>query len=396
MGHRRSVIAALLAGAIASAQDDPAAVLIHTRDKLLAMTGRLRKYSCTETIDRSSFSRANPTPVRSCDQILGERKRQKMLLDRTDRLRFRVAIPHDAEVLSWTGTPPRRIKIDDLIETGALASGSFGTYLPEIFGNLETSFTFRSRNSSLLEFGFHAPEDTSGNLFRSGDAWRRTGYDGSLWIDGDAEELRRLAIQSAELPADTTVCETDARLDYSHVAIAGEDFLLPKESRIRFIERSGQESEIAITFSDCGETQPAPIAPSSLRGDPLPSGLVIPLALDTPIDTDSIAAGDPISARVMRQPGTQPVPLPQGAMVRGRVLLVQHDLRKNRFLVGIAFETLEINGVESSFYAKLKDLEVTLPEKSWPNGVLVFPARGGRKTVPSGMVSKWITGVPPQ
>jgi hypothetical protein len=171
MGYHRSIVAALLAVATAPAQDDPANVLIRVREELLAMTARLPRYSCTETLDRSYFSRLNPSdPHPSCDQILGDRKGGyfRMRLDRTDRVRFNVAAPWDRELLSWTGVAPVSLKLDDLIESGPIATGSMGTRLKELFGSSATRFQYCGQNGKLLEFGFQVAPGGAGPSFGEG------------------------------------------------------------------------------------------------------------------------------------------------------------------------------------------------------------------------------------
>jgi hypothetical protein len=58
------------------AQDDPSDVLVRAREKLLAGTNALSKYTCVQTIDRSYFVRSEASLRPSCDQISATRKKQ--------------------------------------------------------------------------------------------------------------------------------------------------------------------------------------------------------------------------------------------------------------------------------------------------------------------------------
>src|SRR5262249_30468438 len=163
---------------------DPACVLSAFRDKILAMTVHLPKYACTETVDRSYFTRLKALNGRtSCDQILGERKRAKLRLDSPDRLRFHIRPPGHPEPLSRTDVPPRTLSINDLVDSGPIATGFLGTHLEEIFSNPGTRFQFQNRNGTILEFSFHTPGETSRSLMLAGDTWQPAGYEGSVWID---------------------------------------------------------------------------------------------------------------------------------------------------------------------------------------------------------------------
>ncbi|MBZ5603027.1 MAG: hypothetical protein LAO79_12030 [Acidobacteriia bacterium] len=136
MGYHHSIAVALLAASLAAAQDDPTDVLFRARDKWLAMTGRISKISCTETIERRCFTRVNmPFGSPSCDRIEGDRRRgrRKLRLDRIDRLRLRVSAPGGIEGFCWTGAAPRFIQLSDMVESGAISTGSLGSYVEEIF-----------------------------------------------------------------------------------------------------------------------------------------------------------------------------------------------------------------------------------------------------------------------
>src|ERR1700683_197351 len=94
----------LMATALSAQTRDPTDVLAEARDRLLAMRAPLSKISCTVTIDRSYFARANP-PERapSCDQVAADRKkgRYKLKLYATDRIRLKSLFAGGREVFSW-------------------------------------------------------------------------------------------------------------------------------------------------------------------------------------------------------------------------------------------------------------------------------------------------------
>ena len=85
------------------------------------------------------------------------------------------------------------------------------------------------------------------------------------------------------------------------------------------------------------------------------SEFVLSLVSDTPFDSDLTATGDAISATISEAhvEGAKGAELAWllGATVRGRITRVEH--RKTTFLFAVAFETLDVKGVVSPFYAKL-------------------------------------------
>jgi len=132
--------------------------------------------------DRSYFSRVNPPIcIRPADQILGDRKEAvyKFELDRTDRLRFKRHAPFDAQLLSWTGTSPLSIKIDDLIDSGPRRPGRWAR-IPRVFGTRRLGSTSgEERQAGRIRFPVCAGR---ADLGRGAETWHPTAYKGSLLI----------------------------------------------------------------------------------------------------------------------------------------------------------------------------------------------------------------------
>jgi len=141
----------------------------------------------------------------------------------------------------------------------------------------------------------------------------------------------------------------------------------------------------------------------------LPIGLPVILALSAPIDTDTAAAGDLVSAEVVKNvtrpessgPGSGDVLIQAGATVRGRITRVEHHLLpKAYFLIAMSFNRVEVAGVPAPFAARLdpspelmQDLGVDLAPQSagWNNGTLLVATKKGRYLFPAGFQSKWST-----
>src|SRR5262249_38051786 len=157
--------------------------------------------------------------------------------------------------------------------------------------------------------------------------WVITGYTGTLLVDPQSAELVRMTVRTEELPAATSMCETQTVLDYGMVRLDADDYLLPKMTRQRFIGRDGSESENGVTFVACrgyrGESSvrfgdDAGKDKMAFRAEAAPlnlaAGLPVNVELTTAIHVDQAAAGDPIEGRLVEAVEG----LPQGAKVEGR------------------------------------------------------------------------------
>lgn len=422
----------LLAAALfAQASRDPAVLLDQARTRLRSMTRRLPLYSCLETVDRTYFQPAPEAtrPIPNCSQLDEALRAQAfpLRLEFTDRLRLEVAVDQGHEIRSWPGPgrfDPRRV--DAFIEgPGAIGTGAFGTYLLDIFDNPGTRFQFSGERNvdghTALEYLFRVPEAASHYQSKAGATWQTTGYSGSFQLDGETLDLHQLVIRTDELPAATSLCQASTTLDYQRVRIGDGDLLLPRQSRMLAVSRNAVETENLITFSGCREYQaeseilfdmdPA-VADAATHASVraplvLPIGLPITLELAAPIDTDNAAAGDPISAKVIKpvkRPGSGEILIPAGAIVRGRVARLEHHISPEPyFLIALTFNRLEVGGISSPFAARLdqgselaRRLGADLMPRgsgaaAWSNGVFLFATTKNRHVIPAGYQSNWFT-----
>jgi len=149
------------------------------------------------------------------------------------------------------------------------------------------------------------------------------------------------------------------------------------------------------------------------------SAVPFKLALTTPIDTSTAAAGDVIQGRLL-EPMVTPsskVLVPRGATLTGRIMRLEHHLDKQGvivpgakglrgrfFLIWLRFDTIEVNGAVSSIKAGLtgcqtvengdrRCLVATLPDQKGER-VLVFPTNATNIMIPAGSKSIWMSGEP--
>jgi hypothetical protein len=412
MDHNQAMkmIFFLLASALCAqdAQDNPTDVLVQARQKLSARTSALTKYTCVQTVDRSYFVRDEATPRPSCDQISATRKKHlyKLKLDHTDRLRLEVSLPATQEIVSWTDSGHfELLSLNELINYGPNATGTFGSYLAEIFSSARTHFQYRGREGGLLEYGFYVSPNSSRSFVNGAGQWTPTAYDGTFSINIESFEVERLTVNTADLPPETGLCLSESILDYRNTASINADPLLPREGKTEFVLREGhQEIENLTTFSGCREIQTHEPRPQLVRAM-LPDNLRVALEFIHPIDSDQAAQGDPITARVAEDvKGSKEIPgqvdkqiyIIQGSIVRGRIMRIEHHLRPDRFLLTLVFETVEIGGTERQFEL-VRDGSPT--QEPVPIHVsmlrslqtLTLHGRGSRIILPARMRTDWRT-----
>lgn len=422
-----------LAAARGQAEGNPEQVLERARAKFQAMAHDLSRYACIETVERQYFQPVLDTkaealaeaPAASCDAVKAN-PHQPQKLESTDRLRLEVTVSEGREIYSWPGATRFDSRdVDEIIREGPIGTGSFGTHLLGIFDNPGVQFRFAGRQTveqrEILEYSFHVGLEASRYRVKAGAAWRAIAYSGSFWLDAQSLELRRLTVRADEVPRETSICELNAALDYGRVHIGDGEALLPRQGQLQISLASGRQTNNLTTFADCREYQAESAVSFEEGGDvksapsrttvraplAIPLGLPVTLALAAGIDTDSAAAGDPVSAKVVkavRRPGTDEVLIPAGATVRGRVTRVEHHILPTPyFLVAISFNRLVIQDTTAPFAARSErkpELEKELGANRlvqgrglgfWGVGTFLFPTAKSHYVMPAGYETKWIT-----
>jgi hypothetical protein len=415
---------------------DSSALLDRARKKIASTTQRLLKCTCLETIERSYYEPSEKVnahvmtedPTNSCDakEFGGN---GSLSLEVKDRLRLGVTVLGEKEIYSWAAASRFDSRsVFQLVSSGPIHMGSFGTYLPDIFENPGTRITFAGKKNEgsgeVFEYTFEVPAKVSHYSVGTEKAWRITGYHGSFQIYSATAELARLVDETEQLPPEARMCRARSRFDYHYMLIGDDEFLIPRESRVDTLSGSANETSSIITFSDCREYA----AESSLRFDAqetaasvkpgsqvparLPAGLSLTLALSGSIDPATAAAGDAVSAKVsttVRAPHSNKILVPAGAIAHGRILQMEHQYSSKRFLISIRFDTLEANGVvtplslqwdrelkaekaRTQVPLRSRATEFSLPPPSTGETGGVFSLSATKAAyLPAGLKSKWIT-----
>jgi hypothetical protein len=421
--------------------DAPAALLDQAREKIARTTQRLLKCTCLETIERTYYTlpakkvNANvmtEAPATSCDgKEFG--KSGPLTLDAKDRLRLDVVVAENKEAYSWAAANRFDSRsVFEMVSNGPIGTGSFGTYLVDIFENPGTQFKFTAQKrqgaAQVFEYAFEVPAQDSHYDVRGDTEWKVTGYHGSFEIYSATAELARLVVETAQLPPDARMCRARTSIDYHYMLIGDDEFLIPRQSQLKTLSGNANETSSITTFSGCHEytaesslqfeapESAAMVRPIPQPPAPLPPGLSVTLALLGAIDPRSAAAGDAISAKVsqsVRAPHSQQILLPAGATAHGRILQMRHQYSSSQFLISIRFDTIEVNGVATPLFLQWdrewkaqkasaqNGLRGRGPEFSLPppstgesGGFFSLPAFRAGSVLPAGFKSKWITVSP--
>jgi len=415
---------------------DSADTLGRARVKLAAIARKLPKYTCLETIERAYFAApaekasasvmAHPA---SCEnKEIG--KNGPLSLTAEDRLRLEVAVGETGEIHSWVAASRFDSRpLFEMVSSGPISSGSFGTYLADIFENPGARLKFTSQTSEgsreLIEYSFVVPVDASHYVIHFGTGWKATGYRGSFQIDRATADLVRLTQQTDQLPPEGNMCRARTSIDYHTVPIGAGQLLIPRRSELHTLSPDASETNSVTTYSACHEYS----VESSLRFDdtddsavtanaPAPSafhllpGTILTLALLNPIDAGTAAAGDAVTAKVskpVRSKDAKEVLVPAGAIAHGRILQMRRQHTSSQFLISIAFETLEMNGAlspisvqlerdvkaerrtEKEIQSRLQGLPLPPPATGEKGSLFAMPAKSGGYVMAAGFESTWIT-----
>jgi hypothetical protein len=421
----RFVLAAMLILKLAGlAQSrDPAHVLQATSERLLDDLQRMPRYTCVQTITRTYYA-SNQFSQHSCSKLIAEHDARKkpLPIQSWDRLRLEVALVEGGSVYSWVGAPRfADDTLDKLAGSGPLGSGDFGVFLSVILRHATLNFQGERTEDGtrLLEYSYEMPVGKSSYRVKVPNGWAVTGYDGTLLLDPETNDLVQLVVRTNELPSASLACRATSEVTYRRTPIHQRMVLVPHETKLFTIGTAGNESMSETSYANCREysstikmifgedppsTNAAPASnPAPAPVLPLPSGLRFSIRVTTPIDIDKAAAGDPIEA-VLTAPmhdKNKAVIAPTGARLHGRLRIVKVWMTSfNPVQIGIQFESIEIEGksvplnaiylpVRPMYFGSSSGMRFRI-DNSFNGGIFFFSVH----IHPKDLDSEWVTVTP--
>ncbi len=211
---------------------------------------------------------------------------------------------------------------------GASFKGDFADNRALVFKNDWTTISFagpvkiEGRSALRYEYDVHRGVLAVRSEGQSGLAAAR----GAFWIDPETLDVLQLDMEAYDIPANLSIRSIVDHTMYWPVLVGGRTVLLARMSEFQLTESGGTMKRNVSVFSNCREytaqstvtfgprngTQDSPRPKENIS---LPAGLQIQLVLDTPLDANKAAVGDPITAHTLQSVGS----IRRGIHVYGRV-----------------------------------------------------------------------------
>jgi hypothetical protein len=331
------------------------AALAQIRARMLYNLKHQPNYTCLETIERS------------------ERKKLTNKLKIVDTLRLEVALVDGRELFAWPGSKKfEDSDVTQMVPTGAIGNGNFGTHAQALFGTRAATFHYRGtedyQGAKAVRFDYIVPQMLSGYRIRVASASAIVGYHGSFYADPLTSDMKRIEVVADDLPPQLMLASTEDKIEYAVARIGASDFLLPAQSELSMVGLNGGEEHNLVKFSSCREftgqstitfedtTAAKPdAAPLPVREFDLPEGLAVELVTIQEIDLQTAAIGDAVGARLNRDVKHKgEILLPKGATATGRITRIE---KYDTFLIlGVEFSEIESPGILARMNATLADI----------------------------------------
>lgn len=338
-----------------------------TRATVVGNLKRIPRYTCVETVNREvrrtirTREACSPASVSAAASSPG-------LLMWHDRLRLDIAVIDGAETFSWAGA--RRFEtedVNDLVGGGATGTGDFSGFLASIFGNGGRNFRYTGEQNTpagrVARFDYDVPRSTTRYRYRTRGEFKITPYSGWFLVDPATADLERLVVIATEFDPEDDVCRVEDTIDYQHLKIGENEFLLPRVSSMNAVYARGSEAINRTEYSACheysaqstirfedGSPSPAASAQAAEARQPLPPGVHVLLALETQIDGDKSAAGDEVVAEVLNDAKARSgdVAVHRGDRFHGRIVRLEEYLSgEQHWTVALRFDSIVRNGIET-------------------------------------------------
>ena len=367
----------LVVVAIAAAQtednspaQDPV-LLQQIKQRAIADLGSVPNYVCVDSIERSLWI---PDECR---------------FRRLDRLHLEIAHIEGADRFSWLGNSAFQSKAPTgMVGYGVSFRGDFADNRALVFKNDRTKIsyagrvTMEGRPALRYEYDVHGGALAVRNAEHSGLAAAR----GAFWFDPETLDVLQVDIEAYDIPADLAIQSIVDRTMYWPVLIGGRRVLLARRSEFLLTEPDATVMRNASVFSNCreyiaestvayGPSSRTQVPPPAMENTRVQPGLQLQLVLDTPLDANKAAVGDPIRAHVLQSAGS----IRRGTAVYGRVnRIINYDdqipnpeLKRlprppkhpmwgqhtGEVSIGIEFSDIEYRRSRVPFMARLIDVE---------------------------------------
>ena len=288
-----------------------------------------------------------------------------------DTIRVEVAYVGGKELYSWPGENNfSDTSLTRMIGAGMVGDGDFAVHAHNIFVSGGGVVTYAGEEGQLFRWSYKISPFQSGWTISQADAQQTVGSAGSFWVDAATLDLVRMDNHATDFLASFPLQAADSRVDYGKVHIGDQDVLMPVRGELKTTALDGLENRNVTEYSSCrqyvgkstisfGELPATvPTAPVKTEQIAVPAGLLLKIRLEGAVELAQCRVGDAVE-------GSLTAPLrdrfreiaPKGAIVRGRVRLINHDPAE----IGLSFDDLEFPGHAAHFSAKLQGFDSDTP-----------------------------------
>jgi hypothetical protein len=374
------VIAIAAAQAEDNSSTENTVLLRQIKQRALADLGSVPNYVCFDSIERSLW-------IPDIRQFR-----------RLDRLHLEVAHIEGADRFSWLGNSAFQSKAPTaMVGYGASFRGDFADNRALVLANRWTKIsyagrvTIEGRPALRYEYDVHRGVLAVSNASQSGFAAAR----GAFWIDPATLDVLQIDLEAYDIPPGLKIGSIVDRTMYWPVLVGGQRVLLARGSELLLTESDGTVKKNASVFSNCreytaestvtfGPSPSAPVSPPAAEDTRVQPGLELQLVLDSPLDANKAAIGDPIRAHVLESAGG----VRRGTHVHGRVTRIinyndqiptssterssrpskqaTYGQHAGEVLIGIEFSQIESIRSRVPFLARLIDVELQQGSRETP------------------------------
>ena len=347
------------------------------RQKMRQSLERVPDYTCLQTIERTNFTEQSriraEKQARKGDK--GSAYDASMYANASDKIRVEVALVDGKELHSWPGAEEfTSTPLATMVGYGLVSAGDYATHLETLFAADEAGFDYVGEESlqgrNVLRYDYRVPLAKSEYVLRNEGQEAKVAHHGSLWADAESLDLIRLTFEADNIPFRLKVTKATTERSYMRLPIGGSRVVLPQKSRAVMRFSSGIESRSEISYKDCrqfgaqselsfGEiAEPNDRERQVIEETQIPPGVVLRIRLETRINSEESAVGDPIRGKLKQavKRGGKTI-APKGAAVTGRIrVLERHTRPQALFMVGLEFLALEFDSKRARFNAKLTEV----------------------------------------
>ena len=252
------VLVSVSSAQIEPTDPSPASVFSATGDRLAADVSRQPRYTCAQNLTRE-FYVPSSSKEKGCIEVIAGREQHKHEppLAFWDRLRLDVAIAGDREIHSWSGAPRfSDEEVGRLASNGPIGTGDFAGFVASIFmGKAKVRYTGKhsAQGRALYDYSYEVSAQDSHYQVVVDPKPVVIAYSGSLTLDAKTSDIVELVVHTPELPAQTDACQAQSQIEFRRQEIHGHDVLLPRETRLLWIDRFGGETLSTTSYLKCQE-----------------------------------------------------------------------------------------------------------------------------------------------